>query len=64
MNISDAVITAQAMVAKFGAEWVSSMDQRALDHEAEGDTEAAIFWRRVALAARLLTPRSSCITAR
>jgi hypothetical protein len=42
------------MIAKFGTGAPSAMDQRAQDCEANGDLEAAGFWHRIALAARLL----------
>lgn len=56
MNISDAIVTAEEMIARLGTETAAVMDKRAHAHDAVGQWEEALFWRRVALAARLLAP--------
>ncbi len=54
MTLGDAVVIAQEMIARLGAKAAAEMEQNAADHDAVGDREGATFWRRAALAARLL----------
>lgn len=55
LSMKDALLIAEAAVAKLGPEAVTFLVKRALDCDAAGDAEGARLWRRLAQAARMLT---------
>ncbi len=56
LSMKDALLIAEAVVAKLGPEAATFLDKRALDCDTAGDAEGARLWRRLAQAARMLTP--------
>lgn len=56
LSMKDALLIAEVVVAKLGPGAVMLLERRALDCDAAGDAEGARLWRRLAQAARLLTP--------